>query len=208
MQICKELEKLFQILNENIFDNMLSMPIITVAFVPRAQLTSGWYLRVGKNSEYEIYLWIWELEKPIEIIVQNILHCMIHEYCHLQNISESSRNGRYHNKLFAEYAEKYGLLTEFKKDKGYLSVGIDENIKCLIREKLNGWDDGIKKEVLLKKEKKDYKMISTGCAHSSAWISWKCPICNRKARASANSGLYCGNCMTPMVRDEIVECYL
>lgn len=132
MQVCKQLEHIFRILNMDIFKGRLPIPIFTIFVIDRKH---EWYFQVRNQKQYVIALNQKELEKSEEEIICNMLHCMVHEYCKLFGIQESSREGRYHNIKFGESAEAHGLIVKKTSEEGYITIGIQESVKKLIRQK-------------------------------------------------------------------------
>jgi len=49
-------------------------------------------------------------------IVGTLLHEMVHLYAHMNNIQDTSRQGRYHNKDFKKLAEERGLIIKYGGD--------------------------------------------------------------------------------------------
>lgn len=189
MQVCKQLEHIFRILNMDIFKGRLPIPIFTIFVIDRKH---EWYFQVRNQKQYVIALNQKELEKSEEEIICNMLHCMVHEYCKLFGIQESSREGRYHNIKFGEYAEAHGLIVKKTSEEGYITIGIQESVKKLIRQKFTDLRKNM--DIAIEMDSKTLT-INTKAAYTTIW---ECPICHAKAKASHNAKLYCGYCMVAM----------
>lgn len=191
MQVCKQLEHIFRILNMHIFRGRLPVPVFTVFSINRKY---EWYFQVRNQKQYVIALSRKALEKPEEEIICNMLHCMVHEYCKMSGIQESSRAGRYHNANFGKCAESHGLIVQKTTEEGYITIGIQDNIKKLIRQKFADLRKNM--DAAIEKDEKT-ALVNTSAAYTNIW---ECPICHAKAKASYNAKLYCGYCMVAMNR--------
>lgn len=102
------LDKISDLIREELFDSTLSKPVITL------QKTTGAYghfetvpmWKDEKGGErYEINLGSETITRPIENTVATLIHEYCHYYNHMQGIKDVSRNGYYHNKKFKVTAE-------------------------------------------------------------------------------------------------------
>ena len=97
------LNRIFDLLNEEYFENALSRPTITIQSTPRAyghfSLRDDTWVSVTGNS-HEINIGAGTLARPIENVVTTMLHEMIHYYNHINGIQDCSRGGTYHNQRF------------------------------------------------------------------------------------------------------------
>ena len=69
MQVCKQLEHIFRILNMDIFKGRLPIPIFTIFVIDRKH---EWYFQVRNQKQYVIALNQKELEKSEEEIICNM----------------------------------------------------------------------------------------------------------------------------------------
>ena len=115
------LEYAFSILNQVYFNGELPPIVITLQSSPRTNghFTLGKVWRAEENHFNEINISVEHLDRPIENVMATLQHEMVHYYCQLNNISDVSQNGRYHNKHFKEEAEKRGLIISYKQYIGY-----------------------------------------------------------------------------------------
>ena len=105
------LEYAFDVLNKVYFENTLPPIVITIMSSPK---TNGHFTvqrewRVGEDNYNEINISAEHLDRPIENVIATLQHELIHYYCQLNHIKDTSQYGRYHNKNFKIEAEKRGL---------------------------------------------------------------------------------------------------
>ena len=106
------LEYAFHVLNEAYYDNELPDPIITIMSSPRTNghFTIGKVWKENEEMRHEINISAEHLDRPIENIIATLNHEMVHYYCSLKGIPDTSQGGRYHNKNFKREAESRGLI--------------------------------------------------------------------------------------------------
>ena len=107
------LNKIFDLLNEEYFENALSRPTITIQSTPRAYghfslRDDTWLSKTG--STHEINIGAGTLSRPIEEVTATLLHEMVHYYNHVNGIQDCSRGNTYHNRKFRDAAEQRGLI--------------------------------------------------------------------------------------------------
>jgi len=112
------LNMLWTYLNEMFFDSALSKnTVVTIQRVRATSRVTGWFVpydiwacdnaRATEINMSANFLYRTPLEKAA-----TFLHEMCHQYAHENNIKDTCRQGRYHNKRFKEIAEKHGLIVE------------------------------------------------------------------------------------------------
>lgn len=69
-------------------------------------MTEAWRNEHGRSSE--IVLNAAHLDRPAENVMTTLLHEMAHAFANDQNIPDTSRDGRYHNRRFGELAVQLG----------------------------------------------------------------------------------------------------
>ena len=121
----KELRRIYDNLNKEYYNNALPEVVITIQSSPKGK-AYGWFAKdrwgVQNDEENmfdEINISAEYLSRPLENICGTLQHEMVHLYCHLNNIKDTSNNNVYHNKRFKEEAEKRGLSIEKAKTIGY-----------------------------------------------------------------------------------------
>ena len=127
------LEKAFNLLNADWFDGRLETPIITVIPTPRAyaHYTTVNVWDTANGARREINVASGSLDRSLEEIIASLMHEMVHMWNDMiLNIQDTSRNGSYHNRLFAIEAEKHGLTVEKSSKYGYAFRMIWLNPSC------------------------------------------------------------------------------
>jgi hypothetical protein len=102
----------FDVLNKVYFNNELPPIVICIMSSKR---TYGHYTvnkewRVEADRLHEINISAEHLDRPIENVMATLCHEMVHYYCALNGIADTSQGGRYHNKNFKREAEARGLI--------------------------------------------------------------------------------------------------
>ncbi|MDE7478432.1 MAG: SprT-like domain-containing protein [Lachnospiraceae bacterium] len=115
------LEYGFDVLNEVYFDNALPPAIVTIMSSPKSygHFTCGKIWKAEESRYNEINISAEYLNRNIENIMATLMHEMIHFYCQLENIKDTSNLGRYHNKNFKREAEARGLIISYADNIGY-----------------------------------------------------------------------------------------
>lgn len=109
------LNKVFDLLNAEFFENALSRPTITIQSTPRAYghfslREDTWVSKLG--GTHEINIGAGTLARPIEEVAATLLHEMVHYYNYENGIQDCSRGNTYHNRRFKAAAEAHGLIVE------------------------------------------------------------------------------------------------
>ena len=131
------LELMFKTFNEEIFKGELSPTTITIQ--SRGKINAmGWFtvnkvwLDSNGQEYHEINISAENLNLGTHEIASILLHTMIHYYAKLNNISDTSRNGRYHNRNFKDLAEKFGLDVKEAGTFGYSDTSLRVDTKVLV----------------------------------------------------------------------------
>ena len=187
-----ELNKIFNLLNEKFFENKLVQPIILIQgkFKKHTMGTCSsnpiWQKRESEeNKKYEITLSGKYLNRPLEEIIATLLHEMVHLYCSLNDIKDTSNNCVYHNKKFKNEAEQRGLNIAKDKTIGWSITSLTESTKQYVaslkinQEAFNYWRNAIelgpvKPKVIMNK--------------------YKCPECGIKVVSRKPINIICGDC--------------
>ncbi len=199
------LEYGFDVLNEVYFENSLLPIVISIMSSPRTNghYTVGREWRVGEDRLNEINISAEHLDRPIENVMATLCHEMVHYYCACNGISDTSQNGRYHNKHFKEEAEKRGLSISYAKGIGWsVTQPTPEFCEVLLR-------NGIEKPLDINRD---------GCMSFGIWTGLKgkggmgggidgngkpksstrkyvCPGCGNSFRATKDINVMCMDCM-------------
>lgn len=201
-----QLEKIYFHLNEDFFEGLLPIPIITVQSKPGTYghcSTSKVWQRKEDNA-YELNIAAEVLNYAIEETLDTMIHEMVHLYCRENGIKETSRGGSYHNGRFKEEAEKRGL----------------ECYKC----GQYGWNTRPSEKIIEYALSKDWSEIiigrnsvypgirigATGTGHTgvnlgdgerrpSSTRKLQCPCCGNSVRATKTVRIMCMDCMQQML---------
>lgn len=194
-QATKFLEDAFDILNKQYFENTLPKPIITIQSSPK---TNGhfttqevWKDTQRKRSFYEINLSAERLNRPIANTIATLIHEMVHYYCQLNDIQDTSRGGTYHNKRFKEEAEKRGLLIDYDPKIGHSITQPSPALKSFCtaqhwRNKLTICRAG------------DYPDDTPKQKKPSSTRKYICPCCGQSVRATKEVRILCMECAQQM----------
>ena len=115
------LEYGFEVLNQVYFGGTLEPVVITIMSSPRTygHFTVGKVWKAEESHYNEINISAEHLDRPIEYIMATLQHELVHFYCQLNGIADTSQNGRYHNKRFKKEAEERGLIISYAKYIGH-----------------------------------------------------------------------------------------
>lgn len=133
-----------------------------------------WKDKEKSDSFYEINIASEFLDCEIECTLDMLIHEMIHLYCRVNDIQETSRGGCYHNKKFKDLAEKCGLQCFYDKKVGW-NTDHHDNMKLIEYALSKGFI-----EICIGVE------ITTPpvSVPTSSTIKYKCPVCGVKIRAT------------------------
>ena len=129
------------------------------------------------------------LMKSIEqdAILQELLHQMVHIYCYIYEIKDTTRQGRYHNQNFRQVARDYGLIIEPDPTYGARVMGCQEQVHRIQQRHLPDFDS----EILKMK-----KLIQHSNGQTHTYI---CPTCRRKVTGDKDTKVICGYCYMEMI---------
>ena len=199
------LNKIFDLLNEEFFENTLSRPTITIQSTPKAYghfslREDTWISKIG--ATHEINLGAGTLSRPIEQICATLLHEMVHYYNYEQGIQDCSRGNTYHNKKFKAAAESRGLIVDHSEKYGWSHTSpSDALLGFVLRNDLT--------DILINRnEFTGFQMPGTG-THSGAGVivppktsstrKYICPCCGNSVRATKTVRIACLDCMQQMI---------
>lgn len=182
-----ELHKAFSLLNKRFFNGELPEPAITIQTSGKrlsmgwCSVNETWFDQEGKIKKYELNISAEYLNIEFLETMDTMLHEMVHLYCAINGIKDTSRNNTYHNKKFKEECLKRGFyFPDEKPDKKYgwafpkiteetrkicEAMNIDSTAFVIARkrpqlavedEKEGGEDE--------KERKKSFKWVCPGCA--------------------------------------------
>ena len=213
------LEYGFDVLNKVYFNSELPPIVISIMSSPRTNghFTCGRVWRAEETLMHEINISAEHLDRPIENIMATLQHEMVHYYCEINDIADTSQYGRYHNGKFKSEAEARGLIITRADGIGWSVTTPSENfIKVLkehnIEKPLDINRDGLILDILNK--------IGTGGMDGTAGIGntlpipiqpkkpkqstrkYICPCCGLIIRATKTVRVQCMDCEMQMEEGE------
>ena len=171
--------------------------------------------KAEENHFNEINISAEHLDRNIENVMATLQHELIHFYCQLNNIADTSQSERYHNKNFKREAEARGLIISYAKYIGYsVTEPSQEFIEVLqnngIEKPMNINRDGVMGIAGIGgngsgddngKGGVDGKGIQTGKRKTST-RKYQCPCCGNSFRATKEIRVLCMDCNEQYVKVE------
>ena len=199
------LNKIFDLLNEEFFENELSRPTITIQSTPRAYghfslREDTWVSKLG--GTHEINIGAGTLSRPIEEVVSTLLHEMVHYYNYERGIQDCSRGNTYHNRKFREEAERRGLNVEHSDKYGWSHTSPSDLLLDFVLE------NDLSDILINRNEFSGFQMGDTGThsgtpitptAKKSSSRKYICPCCGTSIRATKKVNIGCLDCGVPMI---------
>lgn len=206
-RLAGQLEKLFRMLNADMFNGQLDMPIITIQSTPRAyghySVAPIWTIN-GEEKRHEINIGAGTLDRDIEYTVATLLHEMCHMYNDtVLNVQDCSRQGTYHNRQFKATAESVGLIVTKSDKYGYAHTAPSDSLIEWILDndiqeiKLNRNEGGIR--ITGGNNTGNSAGQTPGKNPNSHSTKYQCPACGNSVRATKKLNVICGDCMEVML---------
>lgn len=197
-----ELTRIYDALNAKYYDNKLPDIFITIQSGKKKN-SFGWFWKesweektINNNEDeaptperrHEINITADFLNRPIENICATLQHEMVHLYCFINDIQDTSNNNVYHNKRFKTEAESRGLIIDKEQTIGYSvttpSGAFIAFINSLdINTETFSWFRNIKEIDKPTPPKKYYV----------------CPVCGIKAQGKKGLNIICGDCNEQLI---------
>ena len=213
------LEYGFEVLNKVYFNNELPPIVISIMSSPKTNghFTCGRVWRAEENLMHEINISAEHLDRPIENIMATLQHEMVHYYCEVNDIADTSQFGRYHNKKFKSEAEARGLIITRADGIGWSVTTPSENfIKVLkehnIEKPLDINRDGLILDILGKLGKGGMDGVAGNGNTGGPVIKPKypkqstrkyiCPCCGNSFRATKEINVMCMDCDEQFIVEE------
>lgn len=204
-----QIEKMFREVNHDFFNGELPTPIISVIPTAKAfahcSIIPIWECK--DDHKYEINISSSYLRRPLENTVASLIHECCHLYaCAVLNVSDTSRGGTYHSKVFKGIAESHALICTKTDKYGWADTS------SVLSDTLLEW-------VMLHDEFREIEMCRNDPAAYFVGIGAKaseqgtptaagrqnhnhryiCPCCRSIARSGKVLHLICGDCKQTMV---------
>ena len=198
VQALQELYRSFDILNKKYFNNGLIVPVITIQTNNRKN-SAGWFTvqkiwesKTGDPSIDKDYVAFHEinicsegLNRTSELIIETLLHEMVHYQNTVADIKDMS-NGNKHNKRFKEAAEKVGLICDKDAKYGYGSTRPSEQLVAFIQTEIKPLEEAFEYyRVTIPKLVK---------VKTKTMFKYECPKCGLSARGKEGIKILCDEC--------------
>ena len=202
------LNKVFDLLNAEYFENTLSRPTITIQSTPKAYghfslRDDTWVSKIG--GTHEINIGAGTLARPIEEVTATLLHEMVHYWNYENGIQDCSRGNTYHNRQFKAAAEAHGLNVEHSDKYGWSHTSPSDSLLDFILE------NGLTDILISRNEYPSFHIAGTG-AHNgtdrttpprtSSTRKYFCPCCGNSVRATKAVNIACMDCDEQMILAE------
>lgn len=138
---------------------------------------------------------------PIENVCATLLHEMVHYYCHVNGIKDTSRGNTYHNKRFKGIAESHGLKVSHHEKYGWTITEPNDELLTFVLE------NDLSDILITRNEYYGVSVMGTG-THSntpplppkpSSSRKYICPCCGNSVRATKSVRIACLDCKEPMI---------
>lgn len=199
------LNKVFDLLNAEFFENALSRPTITIQSTPKAYghfslREDTWISKLG--GTHEINIGAGTLSRPIEEVAATLLHEMVHYFNYELGIQDCSRGNTYHNRRFKEAAEARGLIVTHSDKYGWSHTSPSDRLLEFIM------DNDLTDILINRNEYVGFRITGTG-THSGAGAvlppkktstrKYICPCCGMSVRATRAVNVACMDCEMQLV---------
>ncbi len=194
------LNKIFDLLNAEYFENTLSRPTITIQSTPKAYghfslREDTWVSKLG--ATHEINIGAGTLARPIEEVAATLLHEMVHYWNYQNGIQDCSRGNTYHNRRFKEAAESRGLVVSHSGKYGWSHTSPADSLLEFIL------DNGLTDILISRNEFAGFQIGGTGTHSGTGAITptkrsstrkYICPCCGMSVRATRAVNIACVDC--------------
>lgn len=193
------LEEAFDVLNKLYFESALQKIAITIQSTPKANghFTPWNSWSDNGNMIKEINIGAESLQRSVPEIIATLMHEMVHYYCHINGIKDTSRSGTYHNCRFKKECEQRALIISKAASIGYsVTKPSKELIDLVDRE---GWRNKIclfRTRITTTHGESSIKG-KTGKKKSST-RKYICPKCGMSVRATRIVRIACMECNIQM----------
>lgn len=196
-EIVAFLENAYGILNSKYFGGELPPVVITVQSSPKAYGSyTPWESWKQKDTGFrEINIGAETLDRPIQNTIATLIHEMVHHYCAMSGIKDTSRGGTYHNKNFKREAEQRGLIIGYDTRIGHSPTSPSESLVAFIEEQ--GWTG-----IDLSRKGLVGLAGGKGGGRTSNVRKYVCPVCEISCRATKPILIGCLTCNTVMELEE------
>ena len=173
------------VINQELYQGMLPHPDFLI--IPSKKNYQEW--TTSFDGVITIKITYGSLIKNMQpsIFLEQLLHQMVHIYCHIFDIKDTTRQGRYHNANFRRVARDYGLKVKPESHEGTHIIGCQDQVYKIIKQHISEFDREI---CCIEKYLRN---------QTDQTYTYVCPICNRKVKGEQGTKLICGYCYTEMI---------
>lgn len=200
------LERLYRMINDDLFNGELQPVTITVQSTPRAYghivLGDAWSIK-GEGSK-ELNIGAGTLDRPIEEVVATLVHECVHLLNHQNGIGDCSNHGVYHNRFFKATAEAHGLIVTRSEKYGWSHTApgeplIDWILKNEIPDIMMNRNEYHGIRIAGGDKAASGGVLPIGTTRPSSTRKLICPCCRQSVRATKTVNILCGDCLVKMV---------
>lgn len=189
----KELKNIYDNLNKRYYNSELPEVVITIQSSPKGK-AYGWFApdrwsiqTDEEQSFHEINISAEHLSRPLANLCATVNHEMIHLYCRINDIKDTSNGNVYHNKKFKEEAENRDLIIEKAQTIGWsVTTPTEQFIEYI--QSLNINEDNFKffRKIPMGKGKAKKETKKT--------TKYTCPCCEISVRGEPELEIECKRC--------------
>lgn len=200
----------FDKLNKHYFNDELPTVCLIISDMTR-RYSHGWFTvskiwTDGRDSHkmHEIALSASLMEQGMHMVIGVLLHEMIHLFCSVNKIKDTSNGVTYHNSKFKTESEKRGLVfiqTEVCKVNGWYETALSENAELVVDGfNLNVNAFAISRDFVdtlsshSEEEEKEVPKIEVMKKVRKKNSEYSCPSCDLKFKAKDTLNIICGHC--------------
>ena len=187
------LNALCRYLNVKYFGGALSRPVIVIVADDKKSgfTTKGvWKESKGELNSPELSIPAGLLKESVQTIAERILHLLCHRYAKENDLKETTRYGKYHNRVYKRIAETHGLTVTMAEKTGWSETKLsDENA-------LGGFTMPVP-DIYREPEIVPKRIRGTGAR------KYSCPLCGKSVRATSEVRVLCMNCNEEMLEEKL-----
>lgn len=180
-------------LNVKYFGGALSHPVIVIVAEDKKSgftMKGEWKESKGELNSPELSVPASLLKESVQTIAERLLHLLCHRYAKENDIKETTRYGKYHNRVFKRIAETHGLTVTMAEKTGWSETKLsDENA-------LEGFAIP-KPDIYREPEIVPKRIRGTGAR------KYSCPLCGKSVRATSEVRVLCMNCNEEMLEEKL-----
>lgn len=219
-----EIYRIFTALNEHYFESSLPTPFITI--IQGKGKKNSFYGRFSPESwakkesvevddegneniktsdpHHEIAMAGEYFTRPVSNWCATLCHEMVHLYCNVNDIEDTSNKGVYHNRKFQKEAEKRGLIVDKADTIGWSVTTPSEEFICFIKSL------EVNEEIFAY-----FRQTRLAVSELAPKKRYVCPVCGLEVQAKKGKNIICGDCekrldywdLTDADNPEIIEDY-